>query len=95
MDHDGYYHDGTYGMNGMDGGGWMIALGVISVVLLLVAVVVVVVNLYFHLSHRASLLKPDKPASEARPILDQRLARGEISAEEYSSVRAILDGLEG
>ena len=94
MDHGGYYHDGTYGMNGMDNG-WMIALGVITVVLLLIAVVVVVVNLYLHLSHRASLLKPDKPASDARPILDQRLARGEISAEEYSSVRAILDGFEG
>lgn len=91
MDHDRYYNDGMYGMSG---GGWMTAFAIVSLILLLIAVIAVVANLYLHVTHRPSPLLPDQPAFDARPILDTRLARGEISAEEYSSVRAVLDGIE-
>ena len=36
-----------------------------------------------------------RPAADPRRILDERLARGEIDAEEYQRLRDILDGGTG
>ncbi len=80
--------DGSRGMT--YGGFWlMLLVGIFLVVLLGVAIYVAL---------RA--VNPDSPgpgrkvepaASSPREVLDLRLARGEISPEEYSTVRPLLD----
>lgn len=77
----------------MDGSGTMLVLGVLVLVLLVVALIAVFANLYLHLSSgRGGAAVPTVPAeSEARRLLDRRLALGEISAEEYASVRSVLE----
>lgn len=85
-------HGNQYEM--MNGGGAMMGFGVLVLVLLVLALVAVVANLYFHLSPRrdATGAAATPPAErEARRLLDRRLALGEISAEEYASVRAALE----
>ena len=77
----------------MNGSGLMMGFGVLVLVLLGLALVAVVVNLYLHVSPRRGAatipVVPEQP--EARRLLDRRLALGEISAEEYESVRAVLE----
>jgi len=77
----------------MNGGGAMTGFGVLVLVLLLVALIAVFANLYLHLrSGRGAAAAPPAPAErEARRLLDRRLALGEITAEEYASIRAALD----
>lgn len=67
--------------------------GVLVLVLLVLALIAVVANLYLHLSpRRADAAESAAPeGSEARQLLDRRLASGEIEAEEYASVRAALE----
>lgn len=83
---DGWNHGG---MNGA--GAWMMVL----VTVLLVAVVVVAV-LVARGPAPAPPTSSDAPAlsahSAARELLDLRLARGEITAEEYADLRAVLTG---
>lgn len=38
------------------------------------------------------LVRPERTDGSAKRILDQRLAKGEIDAEEYRSRRALLEG---
>ena len=80
-------HGNRYDM--MDGSGAGMGFGVLVLVLLVLALVVVLANLYLHLSPRRENPTPAEP--EARRLLDRRLALGEISAEEYASVRAALE----
>ncbi|MEO5662144.1 MAG: hypothetical protein ABIR39_02575 [Nocardioides sp.] len=84
-------HGNRYDM--MDGSGAMLGFGVLVLVLLVVALIAVFANLYLHLSPgRGSAAVPAVPAEpEARRLLDRRLALGEISAEEYASVRSVLE----
>ncbi|GAA0970669.1 hypothetical protein ENKNEFLB_02200 [Nocardioides aquaticus] len=88
--------DGSGMMDGgsMDGGGWMIVFGVLTLVLLLLALAAVVAHLVLHATGRlapGAQRAPGATGSDARTVLDTRLARGEVSAEEYSSTRALLD----
>lgn len=84
-------HGNRYDM--MDGSGAMLGFGVLVLVLLVVALIAVFANLYLHLSSgRGGAAVPAVPAEpEARRLLDRRLALGEISAEEYASVRSVLE----
>ena len=87
-------HGNRYDM--MNGGGAMTGVWVLVLVLLSLALIAVVANLYLHLSpRRGDATAPTAPAApagpEARSILDRRLALGEITAEEYASVRAALE----
>lgn len=76
-------------------GGWMTGFAVVTMVLLLIAVIAVVANLYFHVSngrdggHPHATVPPAAP--QARVVLDARLARGEVSPEEYRGLRELLD----
>ena len=77
----------------MNGGGWMVGFAVLALVLLLIAVAVVCANLFLHMSRKPHPLgTPAEGSPEARLVLDGRLARGEVTPEEYRSVRALLDG---
>ncbi len=84
-------HRNQYDM--MNGSGAMMVFGVLVIVLLVLALIAVVANLYLHLSPRGGdALAPAAPAeSEARRLLDRRLALGEIDAEAYASIRAALE----
>ena len=86
-----YGPDGTrYDMmNG--GGGWMVGFAVLTLVLLAIAVMAVLANLFLHVSHRRAVpVAHPQPLPEARVVLDGRLARGDISVEEYRALRAVL-----
>ncbi|VXC46695.1 hypothetical protein [Nocardioides sp. AX2bis] len=87
-------YGGYDGSGMMDGGGWMIGFGVLTLVLLLLALAAVATHLVLHATGRLGAGASSGSAShgtDARTVLDARLARGEVSAEEYSSTRALLD----
>lgn len=85
---------GNYDM--MDGGGAFMGVAVLVLVLLVLTLIAVVANLYFHVNRPGGATAPVAPVapteSEARRLLDRRLASGEISAEEYAAIRAALEG---
>lgn len=84
--------DGVPGSGMMDGGqdtGWMVAFAVLALVLLALALVAVLTNLVLHVRRPAGRA-PDGEA-DATLLLDRRLARGEVSAEEYRTVRGLLE----
>lgn len=91
------YDGGFDGSGMMDGSGWMIVFGVLTLVLLLLALAAIVTHLVLHATGRlapastASAATGTGTGTDARTVLDTRLARGEVSAEEYSSTRALLD----
>ncbi len=84
-------HGNRYDM--MSGSGAWVGFGVLALVLLALLLVAVLANLYLHLGQRSRGATPSgTPAEpEARRLLDRRLALGEITAEEYASVRAALE----
>ncbi|WP_211357386.1 SHOCT domain-containing protein [Nocardioides rubriscoriae] len=98
-DDDG--HD--YGM--MNGDGWSAAIVVLLVLLVLVVLAVgayVVVHLTRQSTHARTAVPPGAAAvppsslpagggQDPRRVLDLRLARGEVTPEEYDAVRAILE----
>ena len=84
--------DGSYGDGMMDGswGFWMMAI----LGLLLLAMI----GLTAFLAVRGTGPRQSSPGhdltetpSSAREMLDQRLARGEISQEDYTATRTLLD----
>lgn len=82
---DRSYGNGT-GM--MNGGGWLIML----IGLLLLVLVGVAIFLAIRATGAGSTGRGTGPATgSARDVLDLRLARGEISAEEYGTTRTLLD----
>lgn len=85
-DDHGYRYDM---MNGSGSG----VFAVVVLILLALALVAVLANLFLHVSAGRSdvAASPVGTESEARRLLDRRLALGEISAEEYASVRAALE----
>lgn len=83
-------HENGYDM--MNGSGAMMGFGVLVLVLLVLALVAVIANLYLHLRpHRGDAAAQTITEPEARRLLDRRLALGEVTPEEYASVRAALD----
>ncbi len=86
-------HDERYDnmMNGS--GGAMTVFAVMALVLLLVATVAVLFNLYHHTTQKPErAVRGGEATPEARLVLDARLARGEVPADEYRALRALLDG---
>lgn len=73
----GNMHDGL-------GGGWWVVLGMV----LFWAAVIAIVSF----ARGASGKQTTSDHRPAREVLDQRLAEGEISVEEYERRRALLDG---
>ncbi|CAN5156883.1 hypothetical protein BH09ACT12_BH09ACT12_13850 [soil metagenome] len=89
-----YDPNGTrYDMMG-GGGGWMVGFAVVTLVLLLIAVIGVAVSIYLHTSRTTSASRRSPgavgSAPEPRDLLDARLARGEVTPEEYRTVRSLL-----
>lgn len=82
--------NGSYG-SGMYGGAWMMLV----VGFLLLAVVVTTIVLVARLAGPQQSPPPGATAAPSvgspRDILDQRLARGEITPEDYRATRALLE----
>ena len=82
---DGSYGNGTAMMNG---GGWLMML----IALLLLVMVGVTIFLALRASGPGSTGRGTGAVTgSARDVLDLRLARGEIGAEEYGITRTLLD----
>lgn len=80
-------HDGRFGhMDGWDGG-WMWLWGTLMM-LTWVAVIAGAVWLAFRHGPRAA----PTPSDRARQVLDERLASGEITPEEYRERRELIGG---
>jgi uncharacterized membrane protein len=69
--------------NHMDTGGW-----VVSIIGTLIIVVLIVTAVVWLASHRS--VGPDALAGSAGEILDRRLARGEVTSEQYDELRHTL-----
>ncbi len=92
--------DGRHEM--MDGAGWATASVVLLAVLLLVGLAIGA-YLVVHATRPTSAAPPATPGPVAPPpvggaasddprrVLDLRLARGEVSPEEYQAVRSVLE----
>jgi uncharacterized membrane protein len=82
--------NGPYG-NGsgmMNGGGWLMVLTAILLVLVLGTMIV----LAFRATGSGPAVRGAGPMTGSpRDVLDLRLARGEISPEEYGTTRTLLD----
>ena len=78
----------------MNGGGATMAFAMVVLVLLVLGLVAVLAHLYLHLSPRRvdATVPPTAAEPEARRLLDRRLALGEVTPEEYATVRAALEG---
>lgn len=82
--------NGYRGDNMMDGGGWFMMI--FGLILLVLTVAAVVWAFRASGSHPTDTSRGVGPVSgSARDVLDQRLARGEISPEDYSASRTLLD----
>lgn len=82
---DGSYGNGTAMMNG---GGWLMML----IALLILMLVGVAIFLALRASGAGSGGRGvGRVTGSPRDVLDLRLARGEISAEEYGTTRTLLD----
>lgn len=89
------WDDDGFGYDMMDGGGAaMMVVGILILMLSVLALVSVFVTLYLHQGGgRRDTVPPTEPTErEARRLLDRRLALGEITPEEYATIRAALDG---
>ncbi|CAN5538502.1 hypothetical protein BH11ACT8_BH11ACT8_07510 [soil metagenome] len=84
------WHHDDYGSSMMDGGGgWMILMVVL--LLLLVAAGIFASHLLLQASLRRTAPGAMAPGPDAvRPVLDARLARGDITLEEYDALLARL-----
>jgi putative membrane protein len=83
--------NGRYDGDGMMyGGAWlMLGLGLV-VVALLVAMLVLMVRMSAG-APPVGAARPSGPVATPRELLDLRLARGEISPEDYRATRPLLD----
>jgi uncharacterized membrane protein len=82
--------NGSYGNGFMGGGAWMMLLvGLLLVVLL--ATTIFFVLKAVELGHQETGRSADRAVGSPRDVLDHRLARGEISHEEYAATRTLLD----
>ena len=84
-------HSNRYDM--MNGGSGSAAFAAAVLILLALALVAILTNLYLHVNAGRSqaAAPPARTEPEARLLLDRRLALGEISPEEYTSVRTALE----
>jgi putative membrane protein len=88
------YDDDRWRMHDHDGAGWVMAL----LILLLVAAVVVAVVAFLRGTTPASRTPGASPAGravDARGILQERFARGEIDEQEYRARMRALDETGG
>jgi len=82
--------DGSYGGGMMDGGGmWMMVLfGLLLLVLVGTAIFWAIKAAGTHAHGNGTVV--GSASGSPRDVLDLRLARGEISAEEYGATRTLL-----
>ncbi len=73
------------------GGGWWILMMIGMVVFWVVFVIGIVALLRLYGPQRGGM-RPQPPSSSAIEILKQRLARGELTEEEYTRLRKLLEG---
>ncbi|WP_194410997.1 SHOCT domain-containing protein [Microbacterium cremeum] len=76
-------------MYGSFGWGWM-SLGIVLLLLILAALIVLIVRVFTMGTSRATGTGPAAPGS-ARQIAEERLARGEISPEEFGQIVRALE----
>lgn len=76
---------GDHAMNGW-GAMWMLFITVIAI-----GVILVVIYLFTKISGNAKQLSPPDPMQNAKSILADRFAKGEIASEEYRERLAVLD----
>lgn len=81
-----------YGWNnqGMGGGWWV--LMIIGMVVFWAIFVIGTVALLRHYGPRRGAAHVETPSSSAIEILKERLARGELTEEEYARLRKLLEG---
>lgn len=81
-----------YGWNnqGMGGGWWVLMM--VGMVLFLALLLVAVVALSRHYNQQPTGSLPGKVANRPIEILNERLAHGEVTEEEYSRRLALLKG---
>ena len=88
--HPGHMMDGHRGNGMMDGGGWIMMIFGVFLLLLTVAAI-----LWAFRATRPHPTDTDRAvgstSGSARDVLDVRLARGEVTPEEYTATRALLD----
>ena len=87
-------HDG--GMMNADGHGGLLTVVVVAVALLALAASAVLTGVVLRArtartSHPATGAPPP-PDQDARRVLEDRLARGEVRPEDYQAIRALLEG---
>jgi putative membrane protein len=73
------------------GGGWW-ALMLVGMVIFLALFIVAMVALSRHYNQRPNGPFPEKSANRPIEILNERLAQGEVTEEEYSRRLALLRG---
>ena len=73
--------------DGVAGGGWVV-MGLMA--MFWIALIVVAIWAAVHLLRKEGPATPTTPPPRA--ILDQRLAAGEIDAEQYAQLRRLLEG---
>ena len=81
-----------YGWNnqGMGGGWWVLMM--IGMVVFWAFFVIGIVALLRHYGPRRGAANAESPSSSAIEILKERLARGELTEEEYARLRKLLEG---
>ncbi len=81
-----------YWGNGVQWWGWL--LGLLGM-LVFWALVIWAIWFLVTSSSRRQHFTPTQPPSDARRILDERLARGEIDPDEYQHLRDLIDSHTG
>ena len=80
----GWYNQGM-------GGGWWVLM-MIGMVVFWAVFVIGIVALLRQYGQRRGAAHADSPSTSAIEILKQRLARGELTEEEYTRLRTLLEG---
>jgi putative membrane protein len=78
-------------MYGYDGGWVWMWVGGILLLLVLAALIVLVVRAFSSGTSPGAGQAPKPPASSARQIIEERLARGEITPDEFRQLARALD----
>lgn len=79
-----------YGNNDGWGWGWMWGGGIL-LLLILAALIVLIVRAFSSSASTSSGQGPKAPTSSARQIIEERLARGEITPDEFRQLARALD----
>jgi putative membrane protein len=73
------------------GWGWVMWFGGVLIIMILVALVVLIVRTFTHSASARTGQQPTVPASSARQIAEERLARGELTPDEFREIAKALE----